>query len=143
MRRSNGTASSCPASGTSCKWVPLRGRPAGAGSSSWSATGLADGDRLRAAGEIHRWLRRRNARLLPPDRFELCIGIHHGPVLRLRDDVYGAAVNVCAKIGEDIAKAGETLVTDTVVARTSGTGNAAAGRATIGGRSVRLHRVLP
>jgi len=98
---------------------------------------------VQAASEVHRWLRRRNARLLAPDRFELCIGIHHGPVLRLRDDVYGAAVNVCAKIGEDIAKAGETLVTDTVVARTSGTGYAAAGRATIGGRSVRLHRVLP
>ncbi|MDQ3097673.1 MAG: adenylate/guanylate cyclase domain-containing protein [Chloroflexota bacterium] len=98
---------------------------------------------VRAAGEVHRWLRRRNARLLAPDRFELCIGIHHGPVLRLRDDVYGAAVNVCAKIGEDIANAGETLVTDTVVARAPGTGYAAAGRATIGGRSVRLHRVLP
>lgn len=98
---------------------------------------------VRAAAEIHRWLRRRNARLRPPDRFELCIGIHHGPVLRLRDDVYGAAVNVCAKIGEDIAKAGETLVTDTVVARTPGTAYEPAGRATIGGRSVRLHRVLP
>lgn len=98
---------------------------------------------VRAAGEVHRWLRRRNARLLRPDRFELCIGIHHGPVLRLRDDVYGAAVNVCAKIGEDIAKAGETLVTDNVVARTPGTGYAAAGRATIGGRNVRLYRVLP
>jgi len=57
--------------------------------------------------------------------------------------VYGAGVNVCAKIGEDIAKAGETLVTDTVVARTSGTGYTVAGRATIGGPRVLLYRVLP
>ena len=57
--------------------------------------------------------------------------------------MYGAGVNVCAKIGEDIAKAGETLVTDTVVARTSGTGYTVAGRATIGGPRVLLYRVLP
>lgn len=96
-----------------------------------------------AAGEVHRWLRRRNSRLAAPDRLELCIGIHHGPVLRLRDDVYGAAVNVCAKIGEDVAKAGETLVTDEVVALTPGRRYKSAGRAKIGGRSVRLHRTLP
>jgi len=98
---------------------------------------------VRAAIEVHAWLRRRNARLAAPDRFELCIGIHHGPVLRLRDDVYGAAVNVCAKIGEDVAKAGETLVTDEVVGRAAGFRYRRAGQATIGGRSVRLHRVLP
>jgi len=81
-----------------------------------------------------------NARLLPPDR------LYRDPqrsVLRLRDDVYGATVNVCAKIGEDIAKGGETLVTDTVVARTSGSGCAATSRATIGGPRVLLYRVLP
>lgn len=98
---------------------------------------------VRAATEVHAWLRRRNARLAAPDRFELCIGIHHGQVLRLRDDVYGAAVNVCAKIGEDVAKAGETLVTDEVVARAAGLRYRPAGQAAIGGRSVRLHRVLP
>lgn len=96
---------------------------------------------VRAAREIHAWLRRRNARLAGPDRFELCIGIHHGPVLRLADDVFGASVNVCAKIGEDVAARNETLVTDEVVARAPRFTYEAAGSATIGGRRIRLHRV--
>lgn len=96
---------------------------------------------VRAAREVHAWLRRRNARLAAPDRFELCIGIHHGPVLRLADDVFGASVNVCAKIGEDVAARNETLVTDEVVARAPRFAYEAAGSATIGGRRIRLHRV--
>lgn len=98
---------------------------------------------VRAALEIHAWLDKRNRRLAPPDRFELCIGLHHGPVLRLRDDVYGAAVNVCAKIGEDVARAGETLVTDEVVQRAPGFRYERAGTTAIGGRRLRMHRVLP
>lgn len=97
---------------------------------------------VRAAVEVHAWLDRRNRRFAPPDRFELCIGVHHGPVLRLRDDVYGAAVNVCAKIGEDVARAGETLVTDEVVQRAPGFRYERAGTTTIGGRRLRMHRVL-
>lgn len=96
---------------------------------------------VRAAREVHAWLRRRNARLAPPDRFELCVGIHHGPVLRLADDVFGASVNVCAKIGEDVAARNETLVTDEVVARAPRFTYEAAGSTTIGGRRIRLHRV--
>lgn len=97
---------------------------------------------VRAALEIHSWLARRNRALAPLDRFELCIGLHHGPVLRLHDDVYGAAVNVCAKIGEDVAAASETLVTDEVVRRAPRFRYERAGRATIGGRRLQLHRVL-
>ena len=96
---------------------------------------------VRCAGEIHAWLARRNRRARASDRFELCIGIHHGRVLRLADDVYGAAVNVCAKIGEDLAARNETLVTDEVVARAPGFRYARGGTALIGGRRIRLHRV--
>lgn len=96
---------------------------------------------VRAARDVHALLRRRNARLEVADRFELCIGIHHGPVLRLADDVFGAAVNVCAKIGEDIAARNETLVTDEVVARAPRFTYEPAGSAVIGGRRIRLHRV--
>jgi class 3 adenylate cyclase len=38
-----------------------------------------------------------------------------GRVLRIGDrDVYGSEVNAAAKLGEDIARAGEILVTDAV-----------------------------
>ncbi len=97
---------------------------------------------VRAATAMHAWLAGRNRLLAPADRFELCIGIHHGKVLRLADDVYGAAVNVCAKIGEDKAARNETLVTDGVVARAPGFRYARAGSAAIGGRRLRLHRVV-
>ena len=96
---------------------------------------------VRCAGAVHAWLARRNRPLPAADRFELCIGIHRGPVLRLADDVYGAAVNVCAKIGEDVAARNETLVTDEVVARAPDFRYARAGSAVIGGQRIRLHRV--
>lgn len=98
---------------------------------------------VRAAIAVHTWLAKRNRPLGPADRFELCIGIHHGKALRLADDVYGAAVNVCAKIGEDVAARNETLVTDQVVARAPGFRYAPAGSVVIGGQRIRLHRVRP
>ena len=96
---------------------------------------------VRAAGAVHAFLARRNRGLPPADRFELCIGIHHGPVLRLADDVYGAAVNVCAKIGEDVARRNETLVTDEIVQRAPGFAYRRRGSAVIGGLEIPLHRV--
>jgi adenylate cyclase len=44
----------------------------------------------------------------------LCIGIGHGRVLCIGDeDVFGHAVNLASRLGEDTAKAHEILVTDT------------------------------
>lgn len=95
---------------------------------------------LRAAAAVHALLARRDARARPEDRFQLCIGVHVGRVLRLRDDVFGGAVNVCAKIGEDVADAGETLVTDAVVERIGRERFVRAGTTTVGGRRFRLWR---
>lgn len=51
----------------------------------------------------------------PEDRVLLCVGIGYGRVLRIADrDVYGQEVNAASKLGEDIAKAGQILVTDAV-----------------------------
>lgn len=51
----------------------------------------------------------------PEDRIEVCIGLAYGTVLRIDDtEVWGAEVNAASKLGEDMAKAGEVLVTDTV-----------------------------
>lgn len=49
------------------------------------------------------------------EQVRLCVGLGFGRVLRIGDrDVYGAQVNAAAKLGEDIARAGEILVTDAV-----------------------------
>lgn len=51
----------------------------------------------------------------PEDRIEVCIGLGYGTVLRIgHDEVWGAEVNAASKLGEDMAKGGEVLVTDTV-----------------------------
>jgi class 3 adenylate cyclase len=45
----------------------------------------------------------------------LCVGIGYGSMLRIGDtDVFGAQVNASAKLGEDIAKSYEILVTEAV-----------------------------
>lgn len=50
----------------------------------------------------------------PEERIEICIGLGYGTVLRIDDnEVWGAEVNAASKLGEDLAKGGEVLVTDT------------------------------
>jgi class 3 adenylate cyclase len=45
----------------------------------------------------------------------LCIGVGFGDVLRIGDsDVFGAEVNAAAKLGEDIARGNEILITESV-----------------------------
>jgi len=42
----------------------------------------------------------------------LCVGLGHGHMLRVGDtDIFGAEVNAASKLGEDIASAGDILVT--------------------------------
>ncbi len=49
------------------------------------------------------------------EQIRLCIGLGFGQLLRIGDrDAYGSEVNAAAKLGEDIAKAREILVTDSV-----------------------------
>lgn len=51
----------------------------------------------------------------PTEQVRLCVGLGFGRVLRIGDrDVFGSEVNAAAKLGEDIARAGEILVTDAV-----------------------------
>jgi class 3 adenylate cyclase len=53
-----------------------------------------------------------NARRVPEEQVILCVGIGHGPVLKIGDDdVYGEEVNAASKLGEDTAKGSEILVT--------------------------------
>lgn len=49
------------------------------------------------------------------DKVLLCVGLGYGAVLRIGDsDVYGVEVNAASKLGEDLARAGEILATETV-----------------------------
>lgn len=51
----------------------------------------------------------------PEGALALCIGIARGHVLAIgENEVYGQAVNTAAKLGEDIARAGEVLVMDEI-----------------------------
>lgn len=62
----------------------------------------------QAALEIHRALEAENH----PEKIRVSIGIDYGRVLMVDDiDVFGNPVNRASKLGEDIAEAGETLIT--------------------------------
>jgi class 3 adenylate cyclase len=48
----------------------------------------------------------------PEEQVLLCVGIGCGPILRIGDsDVFGKEVNAASKLGEDLAKSGEILLT--------------------------------
>lgn len=59
----------------------------------------------------------RNVNKLPEEKILLCVGLGFGRIINLDyADVYGAEVNAASKLGEDIAKRNEILVTDSVKA---------------------------
>jgi len=71
------------------------------------------GAAVRAAAEIRAALDALNAAEPDEDaRAWFCIGIDHGRVIRLDDDLFGDAVNVAYKLGEDVAKRREVLLGD-------------------------------
>ncbi len=58
---------------------------------------------------------RANERLIDEEKVLLCLGIGVGEVLRISDhDVWGQEVNAASKLGEDVARAGEILITAAV-----------------------------
>ncbi len=68
---------------------------------------------LRCAIEMQHACQEASARRVPEEKFLLCLGLGSGHILRIGDeDVYGAEVNAASKLGEDVAKAHEILVTD-------------------------------
>lgn len=68
---------------------------------------------LRCAVEMQHACQRFNEHRPPESQVLLCVGVGYGRILRVGDvDVFGAEVNAASKLGEDIAKANEVLVTD-------------------------------
>ena len=97
---------------------------------------------LRASVEMQKWLRRYNAGKKDQDQFHLCIGIESGRAFVLKDNVYGACVNIASKLGEDLAGKGEILVTGGIAEQVKRRFRCAYNRTTnIGGRSFELYRV--
>lgn len=70
---------------------------------------------LTASIEMQRRLEAHNLQRTPEEQVLLCVGLGFGSVLRIGDsDVFGSEVNAASKLGEDIAKASEILVTNAV-----------------------------
>jgi class 3 adenylate cyclase len=70
---------------------------------------------LDCARDMQRACRDYSAARDAAEQVRLCVGLGFGRMLRIGDrDVYGAQVNAAAKLGEDIARAGEILVTSAV-----------------------------
>jgi adenylate cyclase len=71
---------------------------------------------LAAAKAMHEVLDDWNTERPHEELVLLCVGLGHGTVLRIGDhDVFGTEVNAASKLGEDEARAGETLATDAFV----------------------------
>ena len=65
---------------------------------------------LKCGLKMQKYLSDRNARVADPDQFTICMGISHGKILYLGEDVFGDAVNTASKLGEDIASSDEVLL---------------------------------
>lgn len=67
---------------------------------------------LKCALGLQQLLAKYNLDRLPQEQVLSCVGLGYGRVLRIGDsDVFGAEVNAASKLGEDIARGGEILVT--------------------------------
>lgn len=53
------------------------------------------------------------------DQVHLCAGLDHGAFLADRSDFFGDPVNMASKLGEDLARPNEVLVTQAIVERVS------------------------
>ena len=88
-------------------------------------------------------LERRNEGKDDRDQYHICIGLHWGKVLRLKDNIFGDKVNVAAKIGEDMASADEILVTGEIDSRLPARIKRRYARSIkLGGRPLELHRIV-
>jgi adenylate cyclase len=76
---------------------------------------------------------------------QYCIGIGFGRVLLLSNDLFGDEVNVAYKLGEDVARSGEILVSEAahaaIVARSGEFAFSASTQADSGNVSLRFHRL--
>lgn len=70
----------------------------------------------RGVDAVHATLRRMNRGRPENERLAFSYGIGFGDVLDLDDDVFGLEVNLASKLGEDMARPGEALLTPAAAA---------------------------
>jgi class 3 adenylate cyclase len=75
---------------------------------------------LQCATEMQTALKEYNKGKPDEDDVLLCVGLGYGRILKIGDDVYGNEVNLASKLGEDVAKAGEILMTPAARERIEG-----------------------
>ncbi|OGS41575.1 MAG: hypothetical protein A2506_07330 [Elusimicrobia bacterium RIFOXYD12_FULL_66_9] len=96
-----------------------------------------------AAVAMLKLLERRNEGKADRDQFHLCVGLHWGKVLRLKDGIFGSKVNVASKIGEDLASADEILVTGEMSSFLPARIKRRYARSVeLGGKTFELHRIV-
>ncbi|MBF0120182.1 MAG: adenylate/guanylate cyclase domain-containing protein [Desulfobacterales bacterium] len=70
---------------------------------------------IDCAIQMQKVLEEYNNKIIEEEKVLLCIGIGYGLLLKIGDgDVFGGEVNAASKLGEDTAKAGEILVTESM-----------------------------
>ena len=68
---------------------------------------------VQCAVSMQKVLKEYNISKIDEEKVLLCVGIGIGKVLKIGDsDVFGAEVNAASKLGEDIAKAWDILITE-------------------------------
>jgi adenylate cyclase len=91
-------------------------------------------------------LRRFNARRPRDDRLQFSHGIGFGDVLVLERDMFGVEVNLASKIGEDLARPGQVLLTPAAAAALPAGGAWRArphATVTFGRRRLEVYRLRP
>ncbi len=79
---------------------------------------------VRCAEELHATAREHNRDRHPDEQINFCFGIGYGDILLIGDDdAFGAEINRAFKLGEDTARAGETLLTPEARAHLAATGD--------------------
>jgi len=97
---------------------------------------------IATAREVHERLEQDN-RVLPADwDVHVGIGIGYGPTLVLGHDMYGSEMNLASKLGEDLARPGDVLLTEAAFVRAGRYRRTLAPRQTrTGGVRLRYHEL--
>lgn len=101
-------------------------------------------DACHGVQRIDALLRRRNRGLPERDQLWFSYGVGWGDVLDLGGDIFGLEVNLASKLGEDIARPGEALLTPAAVEGLSPARRRRLhryGEVEFGGVAVRVHRL--
>jgi adenylate cyclase len=98
----------------------------------------------RAVDQIEAYLRARNRKRPRNEQLRFSYGIGYGDLLDLDGDLFGLEVNLASKLGEDVARPGQALLTSSAIqALDAGTRRHVVAHriVTFGQRSMPVHRL--